>query len=87
MNFERVVKRSLENNDYEAAAKYVGYIIAECPASVKHYSLKCEYLLRAHNLSEAQSFSNDMIKNSLVKRNPKIIGWRGKILIYSGNES
>ena len=33
MNFERVVKRSIEKNDYETAVQYLDNIIAECPAS------------------------------------------------------
>jgi hypothetical protein len=57
MNYDRVVKRSLEKKDYEGAAQYATNVLAECPASVTHHCLKVEYLLRAYKLKEALQFS------------------------------
>jgi hypothetical protein len=65
----------------------VGNILGECPASVTHYCQKIEYLLKAYKLKEALQFSQEMMQNPLVKSHPRIIGWRGRVLIYSGNDS
>lgn len=76
-----------EDTDYSRAVGYCTSILVNCPASVKHASLKCEYLLRSHQLKEAGQFSNECMKNPDMKDNPQMKAWRGRIMAYCGNEN
>jgi hypothetical protein len=62
INFERVVKRSLEKNDFETAIKYLDNIIAECPYSLEHHLLKIEYMVRGYKLKDALEFSSRVVQ-------------------------
>ena len=73
--------------DYETAAKYLTNVIAECPASIKHIVLKIECLLKVPNIDEALSYTESLMRNPQYTSNPSIVGWRGRALIYSGNEA
>lgn len=75
------------DKDYERAVTYCTNILTNCPASVHHSVLKCEYLLRAYQLKEASSFSNDLMRNPDMMNVPLVKCWRGRILIYSGSEN
>jgi len=58
LNFERVVKRSVEKNDFETAVKYLDKVIDECPHSELHFCQKLEYLIKDYKLKEAKEFSS-----------------------------
>jgi hypothetical protein len=45
-NFERVVTRSLEKDDYSTAITYLDNILMECPASEIHAAQKLQTLLK-----------------------------------------
>ena len=55
--------------------------------SIYHTSLKCEYLLRACKLKEATKYTSELMNRSDTCNIPLIICWRGRVLIYSGNEA
>lgn len=75
------------NTDYDRAVTYCTNILTNCPASVAHNVLKCEYLLRSHQLKEAVKFSADLMQNPELMTVPLIQCWRGRILCYSGAEN
>ena len=66
---------------------YCSNILTNCPVSVEHNSLKCEYLLRAYKLKEAVDFSKELMNNPDMMNVPLIKCWRGRILCYSGAEA
>jgi len=72
--------------DYDRAVTYCSNILTNCPASIRHNALKCEYLLRASHLAEASKFSKDLMSNPDMAPVPLIQSWMGRILCYSGNE-
>jgi len=74
-------------SDYDRAVTYCSNILTNCPASIRHNALKCEYLLRAWQLKEANKFSNELMLNPGMACIPLIQCWRGRILCYSGNET
>lgn len=74
------------DQDYDRAVTYCSNILATCPASVRHNTLKCEYLLRAFQLKEAVKFSGELMQNPDMKDVPLIKCWHGRILIYNGAE-
>ena len=74
------------DTDYERAVGYCTSILTNCPASVQHSALKCEYLLRAYKLKEASTFSSELMKDPDMQSSPLIMSWRGRIMIYNGNE-
>lgn len=86
MNYQRVVNRAIENNESETVVKYCDNVLAECPASLNHINLKLEHLLKSHNIKEAVSYSAELTKNRHLMQSSKILGWRGRILIYNGQE-
>jgi len=53
---------SEEDKDFERAVGYCESILNNCPASVFHICLKCENLLKAFKLKEAQDFATDLMK-------------------------
>ena len=79
--------RDEQDTDYARAVGYCTSILQNCPASIHHAALKCEYLLRAHQLKEASQFSNECMKNPDMMHNPLIKAWRGRIMVYCGNEN
>lgn len=42
----KIVQQYIDIPDYDNAAKYLDFIVADCPASVKHVTHKIEILLR-----------------------------------------
>lgn len=60
------------NTDYDRAVTYCTNILTNCPASVPHNALKCEYLLLSHQLKEAAKFSNDLMQNPEMRMVPLI---------------
>ena len=67
-----------EGKDYDRAVTYCTNILTNCPASVHHSVLKCEYLLRANKLKEACTFSNELMLNQDMKNVPLVKCWRGR---------
>ena len=74
------------DNDYERAVGYCTAIMKSCPASVTHACLKIEYLLRAFKLKDATQFSSELMKDPDMMHVPRIIAWRGRVMVYSGND-
>jgi len=60
------------DNDYNRAVGYCTSILTNCPASVTHSALKCEYLLRAFQLKEASSFSSGLMQDPDLSGSPLI---------------
>lgn len=65
---------------------YLTQVLVDCPASLSHTILKLECLLRAANVKEALAFTEILLRNQHLNNNSKIIEWRGRALLYSGNE-
>jgi len=73
--------------DYETAAKYLTSVLSECTNSIKHMRLKIESLLKVPNIEEALQYTESLMRNPQFSNNPIIVGERGKVLLYSGNEA
>lgn len=81
------MQRSIENNDYESAVTYINQVLQECTASEKHCLLKMELMLKASQLKEAVNYSRELMLNSYFSKNPSILGWRGRLLVYNGDDT
>lgn len=75
-----------EDIDYDKAASYCNSILKNCPASVHYACLRIEYLLRSNQLKEAETFSQEVLKRPELNPSSRLNSWRGRVLIYSGNE-
>lgn len=75
-----------EDTDYEKAASYCNSILKNCPGSIHFACLKIEYLLRSSQLKEADQFSQDALKKPELNPSSRLTAWRGRVLIYSGQE-
>jgi len=75
-----------EDIDYDKAASYCNSILKNCPGSVHFACLRIEYLLRSSQLKEANEFSQDALKRPEWNPSSRLTAWRGRVLIYSGNE-
>jgi DnaJ homolog subfamily C member 7 len=73
--------------DYDKAVGYCTSILTNCPASILHACLKCEYLLRNNQLKECSKFTSELMQKADMAQNPRIISWRGRVMIYGGNEN
>jgi hypothetical protein len=74
-----------EDIDFEKAANYCTSILVNCPYSIHHACLKVQYLLRAFQMKEANKFTNELMNRQSMQNNPRIMSWRGRVMIYSGN--
>lgn len=61
--------------------------MAISPAAANYAAMKCEYLLRALKLKEAKDFSAELMKNPDMMNSPLIKCWRGRIILYAGQEN
>jgi len=77
---------SEEDKDFDRAVGYCESILSNCPASVFHICLKCENLLKAYKLKEAQEFGSDLMKRPDTCNVPIIMSWCGRIKIYGGGD-
>ena len=62
INWEKVVVRHVEKNDYPTAVEYLNQILGECPASEKHSIQKIECLLKSSLLTEAEKFTQTLVQ-------------------------
>lgn len=82
---ETMINKAIDAQNYEKAAINLTALLGDCTQSVKHHCLKIECLLRSKQFDEANKFSAEIMKKSgPLPTNPKILVWRGKVLIYSG---
>ena len=82
---ERVIARHLEKQDYETALNSLDQILTECPASEVHALQKLEFLLRSSKLQEAVTYSQQAAQ--IFRDSAKVLGMRGRITFYNGNDS
>mmetsp|Transcript_16038 Transcript_16038/g.24894 ORF Transcript_16038/g.24894 Transcript_16038/m.24894 type:complete len:130 (+) Transcript_16038:496-885(+) len=60
----------------------------DCNFSIQHICLKIECLMKAFKFAEADKFSATIMKRpSELSNHPKFLYWRGRTLIYNGNET
>ena len=53
-------------------------------ASLNHICLKIECMLKAFKFEDAAKYSATLMKSDKFANNPRILCWRGKVLIYTG---
>lgn len=75
-----------DDKDYDRVVGYCNSILTNCPASSKLCATKIEYLLLANKLKEANTFSNDLMKDAEMGVVPLLMAWRGRVMIYSGSD-
>lgn len=60
-NWERVVQRAVDKQDFVTAVEYLNNILGECQASVTHSVQKIEYLLKSSQIQEALNFTEKLV--------------------------
>jgi len=76
-----------EDQDFEKAANYCTSILQNCPSSIKFAGLKVKYLLLSNKLSEANEYSQELMRVSFMSKSVDVQVWRGRVLIYNGQEA
>lgn len=73
--------------DYEKAAKYCQSILTNCPLSTQYMGLRIQFLLRSHQLKEADEFSKATVERQDIPYTSSLHSWRARVVIYGGNET
>lgn len=82
---ETLINKALNAEAWGKAVTNLTALLSDCTQSVKHHCLKIECLLKAFEFDEANKFSASIMKKSgSLPRHPRILCWRGKVLIYHG---
>ena len=83
-----MIDRAVKGEEYGKAVTNLSSILKECPQSIGHICLKIECLMRDFQYELANKYSAELQKNGsqTISNNPKFLMWRGKVLLYIGNE-
>ena len=84
---ETLIHNAIRDEAYEKAVTNLNSILKDCTFSIRHLCLKIECLCNSFQFSEANTFSAALMKREhAICNNPMILFWRGRVLIYNGNE-
>jgi len=85
---QSLVDKAIAEERYDKAVTNLSSILKECAQSIKHICLKIECLMKDYQFEEANKYSAQLQKTSgtSISNNPRFLMWRGKVLIYTGNE-
>ena len=82
---EKLVNNAIGEQKWDKAVTNLTQLMQDCTQSVHHICLKIECLMRDYRYDEANTFSaNVMKKPNDIPNHPRILCWRGKVLIYIG---
>lgn len=83
---DSLVRKAYEEGQWEKAVTNLNSLLNDCSMSIERICLKMECLCRSFNYDDAVKYSAELMKREMLCNNPKIVFWRGKILLYTGNE-
>lgn len=84
---ETLIQNANRDEAYEKAVTNLNSILKDCTFSIRHLCLKIECLCKSFQFSEANTYSAALMKREqAICNNPMILFWRGRVLIYNGNE-
>ena len=83
---DTLVNKAIEEQKWEKACTNLNSLLKDCSMSIDRICLKMECLCRSFEFDEANKYSAECMKKDSLCNNPKILFWRGRILIYTGNE-
>lgn len=81
---EKLVHKNIADGVFDRAVSQLSNLLKECTCSVTHMCMKIEYLLKAYKFDDAAKYSAELMKNSHLSNNPRLLLWRGKVLTYTG---
>lgn len=81
---EKLAHKAFSEGNFDRAVTGLSQLIENCYASVDLICLKIEALLKAYRTEDAATYSAEVMKKSQFANNPRLLCWRGKVLIYSG---
>ena len=81
---EKMQKRYMVEEKWSQAVTSITNLLVHCICSVDHICLKIECLLKDYKFEEAAKYSSDIMKRSEFANQPRLMCWRGKVLIYTG---
>ena len=81
---DSLIVKFLKEEMWEKCVTNLTALLADCVLSVDRICLKIECLCRAFDFAQANNFSAACMKRSELVNNPKMLLWRGKVLIYTG---
>jgi len=84
---EALVQKAITEERWEKAVTNLTQLMEDCSQSIAHICQKIECLMRAYKYDEANNFSAKVMKKpNDIPSQPRILCWRGRVLIYMGNE-
>ena len=85
--YDTLVNNAIKEESYEKAVTNLNTILKDCTQSIYHICLKIECLCKSFQFEEANTYSAKLMKMAgEISNNPQILFWRGRVLIYNGNE-
>jgi hypothetical protein len=80
-----LIDKAISEGHFDKAVTSLTALLNECNQSVNHFCLKIECMLKDYQFEEANKFSAEIMKKAgPLPTNPRILCWRGKVLIYMG---
>lgn len=83
---DSLVKKNIEEENFDKAVTNLTILLKDCAMDVNRICLKMECLCKAYLFDEANKYSAEIMKKQEFYL-PKILYWRGRILIYTGADA
>lgn len=85
---QSLIDKAVAEEKYDKAVTNLTAILKDCTQSIDHMCQKIECLMRDYQYDQANKYSAELQKHggAFVSNNPKFLMWRGKVLLYTGNE-
>ena len=85
---QSLIDKAIGEEKYDKAVTNLSAMLKECTQSINHICLKIECLMKDFQFDLANKYSATLQKTTgaCIYNNPKFLMWRGKVLIYTGNE-
>ena len=81
---EKLAHKAISEGNYERAVTGLTQLIEQCYASIDAICLKIECQLKSYKVEDAANYSAELMKKTQFANNPRILCWRGKVLLYNG---
>lgn len=82
---EILINKAYDEGNYDKAVTNITQLLEDCTMSIDHICKKMEALMLSFQYSEANTYSARLMKTGgEIANNPKVLYWRGRVLIYNG---
>lgn len=81
---EKLAHKAISEGNFDRAVTGLTQLLEFCYSSVDLTCLKIESQLKAFKVEDAATFSAEVMKKPQFANNPRLLCWRGKVLIYNG---